>query len=192
MNNAIEKGATLLAFLPVGCTPGVSCTGRLRARSFSIENPSPIPSGSVLYTRRLAAETLLTVCHPLHRPRRDRVPRASRCRRRPASAARSRPRPARCRALYPWMCSRATRVGWTSSWGTEGANRLTTDLSLATPPIRGISTRVAASDVANATCSCRLVAAWQRLFGFIAVVESGLRRTPPAPRAVQLWGRRSG
>jgi hypothetical protein len=48
-NPAINKNATVFAFLPNSCTPGLDCTG-VRALVSSFENFDPIPDGSILYT----------------------------------------------------------------------------------------------------------------------------------------------
>jgi MYXO-CTERM domain-containing protein len=53
VNPAIDKGATSFAFLPPGCTPGTDCTG-MRALVLALDNVSPIPDGSQLYTCELA------------------------------------------------------------------------------------------------------------------------------------------
>jgi hypothetical protein len=49
VNPEIDKGGTSFAFLPNGCTPGTDCTG-VRSLVLALDNVSPIPSGSVLYT----------------------------------------------------------------------------------------------------------------------------------------------
>lgn len=48
-NPAIDKTATVFAFLPNGCSPGLDCTG-VRALVTSLANFDPIPDGSILYT----------------------------------------------------------------------------------------------------------------------------------------------
>ena len=49
VNEAIDKGGTSFAFQPAGCTAGTDCTG-IRALVLALDNVSPIPTGSVLYT----------------------------------------------------------------------------------------------------------------------------------------------
>lgn len=49
VNPAIEKPGTTFAFQPVDCTPGTNCTG-VRALVLALDNVTPIPDGSVLYT----------------------------------------------------------------------------------------------------------------------------------------------
>jgi MYXO-CTERM domain-containing protein len=52
VNPAIDKNATSFAFLPPGCTPP-GCTG-MRALVLALDNVSPIPDGSELYSCELA------------------------------------------------------------------------------------------------------------------------------------------
>jgi YVTN family beta-propeller protein len=49
VNAAIGKMASGFAFLPSGCTPGVTCE-RIRALIVGVSDVAPIPDGSVLYT----------------------------------------------------------------------------------------------------------------------------------------------
>jgi hypothetical protein len=53
VNPAIDKEATSFVFLPLGCSPGVDCTG-LRAFVLSAANTSPIPDAITLYSCQVA------------------------------------------------------------------------------------------------------------------------------------------
>lgn len=48
-NDEISSGVQSFVFLPSGCTPGSDCAG-VRAFVFSLDNVSPIPDGTLLYT----------------------------------------------------------------------------------------------------------------------------------------------
>ncbi|MGH7787392.1 MAG: hypothetical protein ACRERC_11030 [Candidatus Binatia bacterium] len=48
-NEEIDKGGTAFSFQPSGCTVGTDCTG-VKALVLSLENVTPIPDGSVLYS----------------------------------------------------------------------------------------------------------------------------------------------
>src|SRR6185369_17876321 len=48
----IDKGPTF-SFLPLGCTPGIDCTG-VRALILSTSNTAGIPHGATLYTCEVA------------------------------------------------------------------------------------------------------------------------------------------
>lgn len=52
---AINKSATSFAFLPIGCTPEVDCTG-VRALVSAFDNFDAIPSGATLYTCAIAID----------------------------------------------------------------------------------------------------------------------------------------
>ncbi|MBX3025536.1 hypothetical protein KF840_11585 [bacterium] len=53
VNPDIDKGGTSFAFQPAGCTAGTNCTG-IRALVLALDNVDPIPSGSELYTCKVA------------------------------------------------------------------------------------------------------------------------------------------
>ena len=64
VNPAIMKNGTTFAFQPIDCTPGTDCTG-VRAIVLALDNLTPIPSGSVLYTCQVAIADDATGIHPL-------------------------------------------------------------------------------------------------------------------------------
>ncbi|HSP96128.1 MAG TPA: hypothetical protein VL049_02635 [Candidatus Dormibacteraeota bacterium] len=53
VNDAIDKGGTSFAFQPSGCTAGTDCTG-IRSLVLALDNVTPIPDGSTLYTCQVA------------------------------------------------------------------------------------------------------------------------------------------
>ncbi len=53
VNLDIDKGGTSFAFQPSGCTPGTDCTG-IRSLVLALDNVTPIPDGSLLYTCQVA------------------------------------------------------------------------------------------------------------------------------------------
>ena len=66
VNAAIHKQATSFRFLPLGCDPALDCQS-VRAFVFALDNLTPIPDGSVLYTCRIAiAADAAAGIHPLH------------------------------------------------------------------------------------------------------------------------------
>jgi hypothetical protein len=64
VNPAIDKGQTSFAFQPVDCTPGTDCTG-IRALVLALDNVTPIPDGSVLYTCEVMIANDATGSFPL-------------------------------------------------------------------------------------------------------------------------------
>ena len=57
-NSEISSGVQTFTFLPMGCTPGGDCAG-VRAFVFSLDDTSPIPDGTLLFTcaAAIGAET---------------------------------------------------------------------------------------------------------------------------------------
>jgi MYXO-CTERM domain-containing protein len=53
VNPEIDKGGTSFAFQPSGCTPGETCTG-IRSLVLALDNVAAIPTGSVMYTCKVA------------------------------------------------------------------------------------------------------------------------------------------
>ena len=53
VNQDIDKGGTSFAFQPSGCTPDTDCAG-IRSLVLALDNVTPIPDGSVLYTCQIA------------------------------------------------------------------------------------------------------------------------------------------
>ena len=70
VNDAIDKGGTSFAFQPSGCTAGTDCTG-IRSLVLALDNVTPIPDGSVLYTCQVAIASDATG----RRPRTDQQQR---------------------------------------------------------------------------------------------------------------------
>jgi hypothetical protein len=64
VNPDIDKNGTSFAFQPSGCTPGVDCTG-MRALVLALDNVTPIPTNSVLYTCDIEIATDTSGTFPL-------------------------------------------------------------------------------------------------------------------------------
>jgi hypothetical protein len=64
VNPAINKNGTSFAFQPVGCTPGTDCTG-IRALVLALNNVTPIPTNSTLYTCDVEIAADATGTNPL-------------------------------------------------------------------------------------------------------------------------------
>src|SRR5262249_44609478 len=69
VNPDIDKNGTSFAFQPSGCTPGTDCTG-VRALVLALDNVTPIPNNSVLYSCdiEIATDTSGTIPLPCSNP----------------------------------------------------------------------------------------------------------------------------